>query len=175
MKKLKVLISAYSVCPNRGSEPGMGWNWISSLAQVCELFIITESDWKTRIENELSNHPFKDNMHFYYIAQDSSAISKGENQGDWRFYYYYRKWQLQAFELACKILNEQQIDVVHQLNMIGFREPGYLWKISSHPFVWGPIGGMENIPLSYFASAGVKQFIFCVLKFIKNDINFFMN
>lgn len=26
--------------------------------------------------------------------------------------------------------------------MVGFREPGYLWKLPI-PFIWGPIGGLD--------------------------------
>ena len=29
--------------------------------------------------------------------------------------------------------------------MIGFREPGYLWKLGL-PYVWGPVGGANNAP-----------------------------
>jgi hypothetical protein len=32
------------------------------------------------------------------------------------------------------------------LNMIGYREPGYLWKLNV-PFVWGPMGG-TNVKFS---------------------------
>ena len=65
------------------------------------------------------------------------------NQGDWRFYKYYKKWQWKTYLIAKEICAEVNIDVLHQLNMIGFREPGYLWKLSKEngvPFVWGPIG-----------------------------------
>lgn len=41
---LNVLINAYAVAPNWGSEQGMGWNWISNLAKYCNLFIVTEGD-----------------------------------------------------------------------------------------------------------------------------------
>ena len=62
----KVLINAYSVSPGRGSEPGMGWNWVVNLARYCELHIITEGEWRDKIEAELPLLPHGDNMHFYY-------------------------------------------------------------------------------------------------------------
>lgn len=40
--------------------------------------------------------------------------------------------------------------------MVGFREPGYLWKIKDIPFVWGPIGGMELTPEAFVHEAGWK-------------------
>lgn len=52
------------------------------------------------------------------------------NQGDWRFYKYYKEWQWKTYLLAKDICKVEKMDVLHQLNMIGFREPGYLWKLS---------------------------------------------
>lgn len=51
---LNVLINAYAVSPNWGSEAGMGWNWIINLANHCNLFIITEGEWKDEIEKALT-------------------------------------------------------------------------------------------------------------------------
>ena len=48
---LKILINAYACSPNMGSEPGMAWNWCSNLAKYCELFIITEEEFRDKIEN----------------------------------------------------------------------------------------------------------------------------
>ena len=57
--------------------------------------------------------------------------------------------------------------MLHQLNMIGFREPGYLWKLSQEngvPFVWGPIGGQKQFPTAYLQGAGLKMKVFNRLK-----------
>ena len=43
--------------------------------------------------------------------------------------------------------------------MVGYREPGYLWNIEK-PFVWGPIGGLENSPWRFLPSLGIKGFMF---------------
>ena len=34
MKKTKILLSAYACEPNRGSEPGVGWNWALQLNKL---------------------------------------------------------------------------------------------------------------------------------------------
>ena len=41
-KKLKILVSAYACSPNRGSEPGMGWNFVTGLSKFHELHVIVE-------------------------------------------------------------------------------------------------------------------------------------
>ena len=90
-EKLNVLINAYAVSPAWGSEPGMGWNWVSNLARYCNLYVITEGEWKKEIDIALESHPFKDNLHFYYLPVSDNVRMKCWNQVDWRFYFYYRK------------------------------------------------------------------------------------
>ena len=145
-----VLISAYALSPGRGSEPGMGWSWCSRIAAYCNLHIITEPEFKDEIEQVLPELPYADRMHFHYIPVTPRVRAMCRNQGDWRFYWYYRKWQKKAYRVALGICAEEKIDVIHQLNMVGFREPGYLWKIPGIRYVWGPIGGMTMTPMAFF-------------------------
>ena len=69
--------------------------------------------------------------------------------------------------MAKDICKVEKMDLLHQLNMIGFREPGYLWKLSQEngvPFVWGPIGGLKQFPTAYLQGAGLKMKVFNRLK-----------
>lgn len=166
---INVLINAYACNPHWGSEPGMAWNWVSSLAKHCNLFIITEGEWKKEIEEAVAVHPYKEHLHFYYNPVSDKIRRMCWNQGDWRFYWYYCKWQKKTLAIAQQICREQKIDVLHQLNMIGFREPGYLWKIENIPFVWGPIGGMEQMPINYLEETTLKQKTVIRLKNILNN------
>lgn len=186
-----ILIDAYAVAPNWGSEQGMGWNWVSHLAKYCNLHVITEGEWRKEIEQSMSA-AFTDNMdkavnptgltrqqaehmHFYYLPVSREIREMCWNQGTWQFYLYYERWERRAFEKAkeiiasCQKVSGQQIDVVHKLNMIGFREPGYLWKIDNLPFVWGPVGGYGGIPNTYMKGAGWANI---VKENIKNAINY---
>lgn len=167
---LNILVNAYAVSPNWGSEPGMGWNWIINLAQYCNLYIITEGEWKDDIEAVVKTLPQKDHLHFYYNPLPNKIRKMCWNQGDWRFYWYYRKWQKRTFEIAQSIIGEHHIDVIHQLNMIGFRESGFLWKIKDIPFVWGPVGGMELMPTGYLAGTGLVQKLKVYLKNFLNNL-----
>jgi glycosyltransferase involved in cell wall biosynthesis len=167
---LKVLINAYACSPNMGSEPGMAWNWCVNLAKYCELEIITEGEFRDRIEAVLPTIPQGKNMHFHYNPVSDKVRQMCWNQGDWRFYWYYRKWQKRTNEIALNIIAQNHIDVIHQMNMVGFREPGYLWKIKNIPFVWGPIGGMELMPTAFLDGASFEQ---KMKTYIKNAINDF--
>lgn len=168
-KRLNVLVSAYAVSPSWGSEPGVGWNWIINLAKDCNVFVITEAEWRTEIEKAIDLLPQKGNIHFYFNPVPQYVRDMCWNQGDWRFYKYYRDWQKKTLSIAKQIISENHIDVIHQLNMIGFREPGYLWKIKDIPFVWGPIGNMSPVPLVYLQGSPLKDKI---KQLIKNYISY---
>ena len=164
---LSILINAYACSPGMGSEPGMGWNWCVNLAKHCELHIITEGEFRDKIEAAMSTLPHAANMHFYYNPVSEKIRSMCWNQGDWRFYRYYKKWQKKTADMAREICKKEHIDILHQLNMIGFREPGYLWQVSWEtgiPFVWGPADAKEAFPMAYTDGASWKTKTFLLLK-----------
>lgn len=169
---LNILINAYAVAPNWGSEQGMAWNWITNIAKYCKCYVITEGEWRGEIENVLKTHPLRDNITFYYNPVPQEVRDMCWNQGDWRFYYYYHKWQKSTLKIAKQICEKYKIDVIHQLNMVGFREPGLLWKIKGIPYVWGPVGGMDNIPIAFIKEESLKTKIFCRIKNFINTLQY---
>lgn len=165
-----VLINAYACGPEMGSEPGMAWNWIKNLANHCKVFVITEGEWKDEIDTALRELPQRRNIIFFYNPVSEKVRKMCWNQGDWRFYYYYKRWQKKTFKIAQAILIEYKIDIIHQLNMIGYREPGYLWKINSLPTVWGPVGGFTTIPFAFLTEFSLKNKIGWLIKNIFNNL-----
>lgn len=158
-KKLKVLVSAYACSPNHGSEPGMGWHFIKGLSKFHEVHVITETiKWKTEIEHYFEENPeLKKNLNFYFIEKKRNK----QLRKFWppSYYWFYKDWQKKVYQLAIELDKKENFDIIHQLNMVGFREPGYLWKIEK-PYVWGPIGGLENSPWRFLPSLGLKGLIF---------------
>lgn len=169
---LNVVVNAYAMCPGMGSEPGMAWNWITYLAHHCQCHVITETEFRPKIEAALASLPQGKNVHLYWNDIGDDHIRKMcWNQGNWLFYYYYRRWQKETAAIARAICQDLHVDVLHQLNMIGFREPGYLWRLSEEfniPFVWGPIGGVKTFPLAYASDADWR---FRLFAHVKNLIN----
>lgn len=157
---LGILINAYACSPNMGSEPGMAWNWCVNLAKYCELHIITEGEFRDKIEAVVPTLEYGQNLHFYYNPVSEKIRRMCWNQGDWRFYIYYKRWQKKTAAIARDICKREKIDILHQLNMIGFREPGYLWQVSQEtdiPFVWGPVDAKESFPMAYAVDAPLKM------------------
>jgi glycosyltransferase involved in cell wall biosynthesis len=167
---LNILVNAYAVSPNWGSEQGMGWNWIINIAKYCNVYAITEGEWQDEILEAVEKLPQKDNIHFYFNPLPDNVRKMCWNQGDWRFYWYYRKWQKKTYDIAKEIIENYKIDVIHQLNMVGFREPGYLWKFKNIPIVWGPVSGMHTVPRSYRSGSNLKAEILLNIKYFISDI-----
>ena len=157
--KLKILVSCYACSPFIGSEPGMGWNFVMGLARFHELHVIVEKrKWEQSINDFIENNPgLNDSVRFYFI--DKKRNKPLRKIWPPSYYWFYKKWQKEAYKLACQLDLKENFDLIHQLNMVGYREPGYLWKIKK-PFVWGPIGGLENSPWRFLPSLGFKGFVF---------------
>jgi glycosyltransferase involved in cell wall biosynthesis len=85
------------------------------------------------------------------------------------YYVGYWAWQRAAYRAAIRLHRERPFDLTHQLNITGFREPGYLWKLSV-PFVWGPIGGAANVPLSFLPLMSWSERTFYALRNLLNSV-----
>ena len=156
---MKILISCYACSPNKGSEPGMGWNFVTGLSKFHEVHVIVEKQkWKNPIlEYLVSNPQSSKNLFFYFIKKKRNKLLRKI----WppSYYWYYKKWQRLAYDLALLLDKKEDFDIIHQLNMVGYREPGFLWRINK-PFVWGPIGGLENSPWKFLPKLGTKGFLY---------------
>lgn len=147
-KQLKILVSCYACSPYRGSEPGMGWNFIKGLSEYHNVHIITEKEkWEKDIKQYIKEEKIT-NIHFYFIRKKRHR--KLRKIWPPSYYWFYKAWQKKAYYLAKQLDKKENFDIIHQLNMVGYREPGYLWKIDK-PFVWGPIGGTQNVPWHLFS------------------------
>ena len=166
---INVLVSAYACGPNWGSEIGMGWNWVINLSNFCQLTIITEFAFKKEIEGELSKFNLKYNPKFYYLDIGERGRILFWKQGSFLFYWYYKRWQRKALTLSKVLIHREKFDIIHQLNMIGFREPGYLWRIDTITYIWGPVGGYNQVPWAYLIKMGAKNALYYSIKNIINE------
>ena len=160
-RRLRVLVGAYAVSPARGSEPGVGWGICRALAELHDLTVLTaagapgpeHSVFRDEVDAHLARHGPVPGLALHYVPRPRlSAWLQKERELFRRTAYYagYKAWQKAALAEAQRLHAGRPFDVVHQLNMTGFREPGYLWRLPGVPFVWGPIGGGANIPPAYF-------------------------
>jgi glycosyltransferase involved in cell wall biosynthesis len=150
---MKILVIAYACSPWQGSEPGVGWGFVAALAKRHDVWVIVEEEkFRADIERYLTENPrFSQSAHFYYLRKKRNRLLRKI----WppSYYWYYQRWHQDALELTQALHREIGFDLVHQLTMVGFREPGYLWRLGI-PFVWGPIGGMGLFPWRFWKVVG---------------------
>ena len=175
-KRLKVLISAYACNPSKGSEEGVGWGWINAISTYHDLWVLTAAFHRNEIERKINENPDRyRHIHFYYVPHEPWHYRPTKGwlfiEKSWFKPFMnraYRLWQRDAFKLAISLHNEIGFDLVHQLTYVGFRFPGHLWKLDI-PFVWGPIGGLENTPWRFLPTLGMNG---CLYYAGRNTTNF---
>lgn len=171
---IEAVVTVYACRPNAGSEEGMGWNWVKNLGRHCRLHVINEGEWKDEVEAALARLDYRDNIQMHYLPVSDRVRRMCWNQGNWLFYLHYRRWHRRAYRKAVELCAQHPVDLVHQLNFISFREPGYLWKIAHLPFVWGPVGGMENMPVKYIRGENWKIKLFVLVKNTLNTLQVYL-
>jgi glycosyltransferase involved in cell wall biosynthesis len=157
--RLKILVSAYACNPSEGSEHGVGWGFVRQLAQHHDVWVIAEEE-KCRAAIERSGVAEELGVRFHFVRKARARWLRKI----WppSYYWFYRAWQKRALSVAADLHAQVKFDVVHQLTMVGFREPGYLWRLDA-PFVWGPIGGMGRMPWGFVPSLGPKAALYYIL------------
>lgn len=90
------------------------------------------------------------------------------------FYFAYTEWHRLAYEKAKELVGEEHFDLVHYLGPIGYREPGFLWKLDL-PYIWGPVGGATNAPYTLFPALSVTGRLKHAFRSVANTIQLHTN
>ncbi|CAN5451961.1 hypothetical protein BH10PLA1_BH10PLA1_10990 [soil metagenome] len=177
----RILISAYTMSPSRGSEPAGAWNVVTRLAAHHDVTVLTcpapeGTDYRDETFAYLRKNRISGlNVHYVAAPPLARALMKPTGTLARLFYYIgYASWQRAVLKVARELHAQHPYDLVHQLNMTGYREPGYLWKLDA-PFVWGPIGGACNMPWSFLSMMGAKDKLFYGLRNIANIFQRYTN
>jgi len=144
-RPLRILLSAYACEPDRGSEPGIGWQWATRLAQCGhEIYVLTRSNNAAAIKHALSEHPIP-TLHFAYF--DLPKWARFWKRGGHGVQLYYFLWQWLSFMTAYRLHREHRFDITHHLTFGVFRQPSGLAFLDA-PCIFGPVGGGEQAPRS---------------------------
>ena len=146
--RLKILLSAYACEPNRGSEPGVGWEWANRMAEIHDVTVLTRANNRVVIEENLGRNWQVNQPQFIYHDLPSYFV-KLKKIGILPVFLYYLFWQY----TASKKFTGQAAgsDIIHHVTFNGFRFPGAWWSASATPVVLGPLGG-GSVTASQFKS-----------------------
>jgi glycosyltransferase involved in cell wall biosynthesis len=153
---MKVLISAYSCEPNKGSEPGVGWNWVEQMGRTHEVWVVTRANNRQPIETCLKERPMVSVHWVYFDLPRWARFWKRGNRGT---HVYYCLWQIGIYQLARRLHGEVHFDLIHHVTFANYWLPVFISFLPA-PFVWGPVGGGESSPSSFFRTIKLRARIF---------------
>ncbi len=156
--RMKVLISAYTCEPGRGSEPGVGWNIVREIAKYHDVWVLTRpDDGREAIEAELALNPVP-NLNFEYFTlpfwKDSLRLGQS---GAMQIHYYL--WQIQAYFVARRLHQQVNFDVMHHVTFVKYSSPSFISMLPT-PFIWGPVGGGESAPKSFWKDFSLRSKVY---------------
>lgn len=166
--RLKVLIGAYACSPARGSEYGVGWGWVEAISRYHDVWVLTGAHSRDEIEAELVRRPdLRSRLKFHYIPRTQYPWAEKIWPPAY-LYTYKHQWLRAMYKVGKRLHEEIGFDIVHQLTYVGFRVPGSLWKLDA-PFVWGPIGGLEQTTWSLLPALGLRGSLYFLGRNLAND------
>ena len=146
---MRVLMSAYACEPGRGSEPGVGWNWVLQAARFNEVWVLTRSNNRRSIERSGCSAELPGVTFVYF---DLPGWARSWKRGSFGVRLYYVLWQFCIFWVAKRLHREVKFDLVHHVTFVNYWLPSAL-ALMPLPFIWGPVGGGETAPKTFLGKA----------------------
>lgn len=160
-RRFHVLMCAGACHPDQGSEFAVGWQWVTAAARHHRVTaVIGDADGAGEaIQRRLDqDSELRKNLTVrvlpWFDPPRSRILEKLWVAVPPIYYRYYRRWLVHAAAEMRRVIEEDPVDVVHQVTYICYREPGRAWTLG-RPFVWGPIGGTQNVPWAFLPSLGL--------------------
>ncbi len=145
---MKILYISAACEPNRGSEPGVGWNVPCHFAKEhpdSQVFLLTCPSKEDKIVSFLETHPVANLTPLYYDLprwMKRTAWGRHAQMG-------YVLWQWLVRKLVKRWDREYGFDIIHHVTYNQYRSPSPGFFMDK-PFVMGPVGGAETVnPIFY--------------------------
>jgi len=151
-RRAKVLIIAYACRPGESSERQVGWHWARLIQQHHDVTVLTRESHRPHIEAWIAaaheTGPIPEFI--YYDLPKRMAWFK---QGERGLYFYYAFWTLLA-ALRCRKMNDSgRWEITHFLTFGTLLWPQFGFLMNT-PYLLGPVGGGERIPLALRGAFG---------------------
>lgn len=166
---MNILLSAYACEPNKGSEPGVGWDWAIELAKNNNVWVITRDNNEPTISAYLKRNPEyrNENLHFIYVGLSKKLTFWKKGRRGMRLFYM--MWQKKAVKVAKQWNEKVHFDLVQHVTFVSYTQPTYMYKLGI-PMVWGPVAGGENIPDGIQIKMSAKERVFEKVRRISQSV-----
>jgi glycosyltransferase involved in cell wall biosynthesis len=142
---IHICISVYSCDPTRGSEPGVGWNFVREAARRHRVWAITRRKNQAVISAELQRAPLPKLRMVYFDLPKPLLVWK---KGQVGIEVYYRLWQRLTRGVIEDLHRHVRLDLTQHVTFVRYWAPTALADVPI-PFIWGPVGGGETAPAAF--------------------------
>ncbi len=157
---MRILVSAYACEPGKGSEPGVGWNWVLQIARFNQVWAITRANNRQAIEAALAEESTPP-IHFIYF--DLPAWARWWKKHGYGLQAYYCLWQIAVYFVGRRLHRQVRFDLVHHVTFVNYWLPSLLAMLPA-PFMWGPVGGGDSVPKEFRRSFSLSGKVHEILR-----------
>ncbi len=145
---------AYACKPGRGSEPGLGWGWATTLADLGhEVCVVTRTASRRAIEAALAVHARPGLTVVYHDLPDWAQRLK--RTGGLASRLYYLAWMASAAPLLRRVAAAGRFDLAHHVTFAQYWS-GTALDATDLPLLWGPLGGGEPCEVAFWPGLGLR-------------------
>jgi len=135
-------MSAYACEPNKGSEPGVGWNWAREMSRWHDVWLLTRANNQPTIEAALRPG---DSANLHWVYFDLPPWARFWKKGGRGIQAYYYLWQLAAWRVGARLQRQIGFDLLHHVTFGKYWVPSCLSFLPVKSLL-GPLGGGESTP-----------------------------
>lgn len=159
---MRILLSAASCSPYRGSEPAIGWKVANALARDHEVHILTFRYHQADLERAEAEGLIPSNMTIHFVGSAYGPCKRPlfDKLQHWRAYFDYVR---HVREAARDLVERISFDVIHHVTFATWRTCVPLHSLDV-PYVWGPVGGSERFPPALLGVLSPSAMLFELLR-----------
>ncbi|MGI5867990.1 MAG: glycosyltransferase [Kiritimatiellia bacterium] len=161
-KRLRILLSCYSCGPDRGSEPGIGWNVALALADSHEIHVLTTSEFQEEIEAKIQAGDLPEGLHFHFFEIPLGRWMWRHATGLF-IRLHYMLWQRMAASKAKQLHMQFHFDTAQHIPFVYYCGTNILAGFNI-PYILGPVGGAETSPPELAKTQSLKGRFFEVFR-----------
>ena len=167
-----IIITAYAIAPDRGSEPGVGWNWVLTLARAGHrVTVLTRFEHHEIVSREIDRGTLPELQLVVPIAVGIRSVEEAVRGRGLLIYPYVMLWQAFAAVKAWRLHRRTPFQIAHHLTYGGIRIPSFLGFLSCTTII-GPLGGGEHAPWRLIRPFGFKALMLEAVRYIGNLTNY---